>query len=1149
MTTLARLSFWVPPGHLETFAAVYEDRLLPLLEKQAWVASTQPGRTAVSGIFSRLFAFATSTAFLTAQQTLAEDGDWRAIRGELGAIFGNAGSDNLLPYNLAPYTTPAGVGQTIVVGLGFRQGLWQSFGIQDGLLASAICAILSDREGTLWLGTDSGVCRCAEDNFTWFTTADGLADSKVEAILEDRSGHLWFGTAGGLSRYDGTHFTTFTTADGLADSKVEAILEDRSGHLWFGTAGGLSRYDGTHFTTFTTADGLAYDGVRAILEDRDGQLWISTVIRGTKQGALNRYDGQTFTTFTTADGLADNRVSSILEDRHGQLWIGTWGGGVSRYDGTRFTTFTAADGLTNNRVVDILEDRAGHLWFGTWSGGVNRYDGQTFTALTTADGLVSDHITTMAEDRAGDLWIGTYNGISRYTRAQFTHFTAAEGLASNLVQTIAQDRSGQLWFGSFEGVSRYDGQTIVNSTEELDRFGVVKDILEDRHGALWIADQLSGLWRYDDRTWTRSTTGEGLGDNGVWCILEDRAGQLWFGTYEGVSRYDGQQFTNYTVRDGLAPGAVISLLEDRAGQLWFGTWGGGVSRYDGQGFTTLTAADGLPYDGVHAMVETRDGQLWFGTGVFGTSQGALSHYDGSQFTTFTAADGLPRGVVMALLEDQTGSLWIGTWDGGASRFDGLVFQHLSRRDGLIQDTVQDLFEDRDGAIWIATEGGLTRYKPSRTIPTVRLTHVIADRRYAPDQPVRLPVSQQLIVFEFQGTSGTTHPNGMAYVYRLKGLEADRQTTYEGRVEYNELPTGEYIFEVQAVDRDLNYSAAATVAITIEPDRRVEALTQALNAAGATGEFVGHSAGLRQVQTELAQVAPTDETVLILGETGTGKGLAARLVHSASPRRSESFITVSCGALPKDLVESELFGHERGAFTGATSRQLGKVDVAQGGTLFLDEIGDMPLDAQVKLLRLLEERQFERVGGTETLAAQVRIVAATNRDLAQMVEKGRFREDLYFRLRVFEVVLPLLRERREDIPLLAVYFAQRMATHLGKPVQGFSPQAERALLAYRWPGNVRELEHAVRRAVVVCTGETIHVEDLALERRPEGPASDPALITLEEHDRRYIQHVLAQTGGAIRGAQGAAAILGIKPTTLYSRMKKLGIKPTARRNID
>ena len=383
---------------------------------------------------------------------------------------------------------------------------------------------------------------------------------------------------------------------------------------------------------------------------------------------------------------------------------------------------------------------------------------------------------------------------------------------------------------------------------------------------------------------------------------------------------------------------------------------------------------------------------------------------------------------------------------------------------------------------------------------------------------------------------------MAYVVRLEEYDPDWQPNYTGRVEYHDLPLGEYTFQVKAADRDLNYSEPATLRITVVPDPHLAAMTEALSASGPTGEFVGNSPALRRLQQQLQQVAPTDATVLILGETGTGKGLAARTVHALSGRKNGPFITVPCGALPETLVESELFGHEQGAFTGATHRKLGKVELATEGTLFLDEIGDLPLEAQVKLLRLLEERAFERVGGTQELTSAGRVVAATNRDLAQMVEQGTFRADLFFRLQDFEVRLPALRERREDISLLALYFLARSAAHLNRrEIAQLSPEALVLLQAHDWPGNVRELEHVVRRAVIVGSGPALNVQDIALRADPTtGPVAGD-IVSLQEHERRYIQQVLERTGGVIRGPGGAAQLLDIPPTTLYSRMKKLGIE--------
>ena len=306
----------------------------------------------------------------------------------------------------------------------------------------------------------------------------------------------------------------------------------------------------------------------------------------------------------------------------------------------------------------------------------------------------------------------------------------------------------------------------------------------------------------------------------------------------------------------------------------------------------------------------------------------------------------------------------------------------------------------------------------------------------------------------------------------------------------------------------------------------------------SGEIVGQSDALKYVLFKIAQVAPTDTTVLITGETGTGKELVARAVHAASSRKDRPLIKVNCGALAPTLIESELFGHEKGAFTGAAARKLGRFELANGGTIFLDEIGDLPTELQVKLLRVIQENEFERLGGTKTIKADVRIIAATNRNLKFEVEHGRFREDLWYRLNVYPITVPPLRQRKEDIPLLVEHFVNSYAKKFGKTITSVSPRALQRLQSHSWPGNVRELANSIERAVIHAKGHVLTFVD-----RFEEPIEEPAFSvkTLEEVEREYILRTLESTGWRIEGTNGAANILGLNPSTLRTRMAKLGIQ--------
>ena len=305
------------------------------------------------------------------------------------------------------------------------------------------------------------------------------------------------------------------------------------------------------------------------------------------------------------------------------------------------------------------------------------------------------------------------------------------------------------------------------------------------------------------------------------------------------------------------------------------------------------------------------------------------------------------------------------------------------------------------------------------------------------------------------------------------------------------------------------------------------------------EIIGKSEAIQKVLVQIQQVAVTDSTVLILGETGTGKELIARAIHNLSARRSRAMIKVNCAALPAALIEAELFGHEKGAYTGATSTQIGRFEAAHGSTIFLDEIAELPLELQSKLLRVLQEGQFERLGSPKPVDVDVRIVAATNRNLVQAVREGRFREDLYYRLNVFPISVPPLRERREDIPLLVWAMVEEFGKVFGKGIERIAKKNMDAMERYPWPGNVRELRNLVERGMILSSGANLVVEV------PDGSAAAVApLMTLEELERLHIKTVLEKTAWRIRGAGGAAEILGLKPTTLNSRMKKLGIARSA-----
>jgi len=355
------------------------------------------------------------------------------------------------------------------------------------------------------------------------------------------------------------------------------------------------------------------------------------------------------------------------------------------------------------------------------------------------------------------------------------------------------------------------------------------------------------------------------------------------------------------------------------------------------------------------------------------------------------------------------------------------------------------------------------------------------------------------------------------------------------------------------DLTLLNQVAAQLAVALENQRaaiEIEVLKQRLSderkflegevrAEGHFPEIVGDSLALKQVLDQVITVAPTEASVLILGETGTGKELIAKAVHRLSRRPDGPFIKVNCAAIPTGLLESELFGHEKGAFTGAIAQKIGRMELAQNGTLFLDEVGEVPLDLQPKLLRVLQDQEFERLGSNRTIKVNLRLVAATNRNLAESIEHHEFRSDLFYRLSVFPIRVPPLRERPEDIPFLIRYFVLKFANRMNRPIETVPRETMRALTEWSWPGNVRELENLMERSVILSEGTALHVPLAELKKETRFPASSPD-HSLDSAEREHILRILRETGGALSGPDGAAHRLGLKRTTLQSKMQRLKI---------
>ena len=1063
-----------------------------------------------------------------------------------------------------------------------RTGTYQTYSIADGLAGVRIEHIAEDSEGCLWFATwDNGVSRFDGNEFQNFTKQDGLIDDRTYFVAQDSQNRLWFGTANGVCWYDGTDFHHLKD-DGIADRDVRCIYEDCEGRVWCGGYYTLGYYDGTVFHDMTPLYLQHYEELPSstqrpcwgITQDPQGHLWFGF-------DYLIRFDGESFHRYDEKDGFPQDGTAYALDKDHtGKVWIGRFG--------NRDGLWCYADGTFESVQVDlggnlrkIQCDREGRMWFCTSEGGLYQ-DGDGFSRFTQTDGLPHPAIKAVFQDRERQFWFATWGGVGVYDAHSISVFdldkASPKDKEPSEISQIVQDRQGDIWIGRVsptltilnKSVARFDGEhfAFLGSEQGFDINNCLS-MYEDHEGYLWFGG-LNGLFRYDGQGLKKMKIAVVSGDRSISAITQDLQGQFLFGYWEtGTYKIRSKKkelsvsplkliyqqdeafqtiFLEAKKKDVLD--RIGTVIAKRDGEVYFHLASHNFSVGD-RGLARWHPEDGLKFYGVedglidhkvNDLLLDRTDNLWIAT------ERGLCCFDGNTFQSFTTEDGLPSNRIRCLFEDRKGHIWLGT-DGGVAHYDGQLFQTINSPH---IGPVCRIFEDRDGTFYFGTlMGSIIRYRLRQTSPRICLLQVITDQDYENPKEVIISTTDQQVAFEYKGLSFSTHPSDMLYIYRLKGYDSDWQpATRKMRVHYRDLPPGDYTFQVRAIDRDLNYSEMAQVRLSIVPDPRIEAFTAIINRQGSQ-EFIGHSAALRQFQFHLEKVAFTDMTVLIIGETGVGKGLAARMLHALSAHSDGPFIEVSCGALPEALIDSELFGHERGAFTSAVSRKLGRVELAKDGTLFLDEIGDMALETQVKLLRLLEEGTFERLGDGQTLTAQTRIVAATNRNLEEMVSAGAFREDLYYRLNAFPMYLPPLRERKEDIPDLAEYFKTRMAAHLGKQIAPLTPEIIEVLQSYDWPGNVRELEHTIQRAVILCPDSQIEVGNLILygskskdkdpERRPLSASQDHPFMPLDEFERRYILDVLEATNYQIKGRGGAAEVLGLPPSTLYSKMKRLDIR--------
>lgn len=1063
-----------------------------------------------------------------------------------------------------------------------------------------INALCQGKSGVIWVGSDNGINkvtpigfdgdkylveRICHSNFN----NTSLSNDTVYSFLLDSYSNLWVGTANGLNLLTknmidskGIKFRHFSIDNNriLSHNVIRAIFEDKEGVLWIGTNKGLNaliknnKGDIIGFKKYCNdprdKNSLSHNTIYAICEDNYGRLWIGTYggginILNKERNSFTRYMYDPLDSRT----LGCNEITSIFKDRSGVMWVGTYGNGINkiaRISGD-FTLYSSKPGvhnsLNNPYIWSIYEDKEGMLWIGTNGGGLNKLNRKNNTYSyfqhnpDNNNSLCGDIVRVIFEDSDGKLWIGTHGaGISIFNRGKntFTNYAHdpnnSNSLAFDKIRCIYEDRSRTIWIGTYgQGLDKYikETRTFKHYRNESGNHqslsnNLVRVIYEDKAGVLWIGTDGGGLNKFNrsSETFQRFVADlnnpAALNCDYIFCIHESPSGILWLGTWGGgLNRFDTK--TNkvecFTTRDGLPNNFIYGILEDKKGNLWLST-NFGISKFNPKtrSFSSYTMRDGLQDNEFNAggYFKSSSGEMFL-CGIKGFNSFYPENIHDNKFIppiVITAFQKFNKEInlkepfysqkqIDLSHKDYVFSFEFASLDFSAPEKNKYAY----KMEGLDEDWIYTSASNRTVTY--------TTLAPGEYIFKVKGTN---------SDGIWNEKGTYLKVIVHPPFWGTLWFRGLVlilvilsayflYRKRVKSIEEKKNAILE-RLE-----------EKTKLSEELQNALTEVESLT----KRLEAeniyLQDEIRLQHNFENIITCSDKVKKVLHKVEQVASSNTTVLILGETGTGKELLARAIHNISNRSERPLVKVNCSALPANLIESELFGHEKGAFTGAIARKAGRFELADGGTIFLDEIGDLPIDLQPKILRVLQEGEFERIGSCKTIDVDIRIIAATNRNLVQAIKEGTFREDLYYRLNVFPIILPPLRDRKEDIPILVYYFVNKFCRKAGKKIDNISQEMINQMNEYCWPGNVRELENVIERAVITTEGSKLLLGEV-LHKSGNTPNAEFEYFTLEEIERNHIIKTLEKTNWLVSGERGAAKILGIKRTTLEARMKKLNI---------
>lgn len=996
------------------------------------------------------------------------------------------------------------------------------------------------------------------DSVSNFSKKFQFRDQKILFINENKGAIYLLTSEGKLYKYFVNNIIELALKSINKELKPRMFFFNTKGDLVLCGAGGVVSVSLDAFSQDYDINWILHEPSMYTLESKYGGYWIAT----EHNGLFRVKDGKV-THITEKNGLLTNNLYTLFEDREGILWIGTALKGITKLPSLRLTSFGKAEGFLQEAISSVtVHDNKIYC---TTENGVFLFKEPYFQKLrmivdkeTIYASKFFFHMLQLAENR----WLlGGADGLYLFKEDGTLKLIGLKGL---WIQTFLRDANGQIWIGTNKGLYKLIGEFTVVLQDTGEEEININAIAEVDNKDLYLGTT-DGIYILENRTirgrskqLRKLTTNDGLLSNLVLDLTVSTGGETFIGTAKGINVLSKQKI--YSIAEELSTKYIIDLFEDRHGHLWAGTYHGLIKLEKRNGKYTVTREyyqkDGLisnEFTRNNTIVEDNLGRIWIGT------FGGLTVYDPMEDDEIIVKP--PCYITSIQVNEfyydwykQAENEFVYTENKFSFSYEGLSF--LDEKSVKYQYYLEPLEEEwaNNSTLPVASYNYL---EPGEYIFRIRAINPSGVQSDIQTWAFTIaPPFWKRWWFIFLLISLVTILIFMAHNYRTRQIRnRNEQLQRIVNEKTSELRITNQKLEIQYKDLLEAQKKLVEKEKLEEAFREIEKLKNRLAVENIylrekqttvfeVSSLVGNSKSILEIRKQIKEVAPTNSTVLITGETGTGKTLIGEAIHTLSKRKDRTLVVVNCAAIPDSLVESELFGHEKGAFTGAHMRREGKFEIADGSTLFLDEIGDMDLHIQSKILTFLQDRKFSRLGGNDLITVDVRIIAATNYNLGDLVAKGKFRKDLFHRLQVFNIYVPPLRNRLEDVEPLSKFFADRFSKLMNKNITAISKSAFEKLKNYPYPGNVRELENIIQRSIIVCKGNVITDEDIVLtgtdgELKGEMKFRG-TILTLEEIEREYIIKVLKLTNGRIAGKNGAAELLGLHSNTLRSRMEKLKI---------